>query len=113
MLLGFAVSMTMALMEIAGKPVFTNDQGVEPSPAVVDFHKPPLAAPAQTMFGDLGFTAIERTRPPMFVGPRERHWLPGGVPDVVRSRSLDIVRLRALEAFMRAFGGIEPCGSAR
>src|SRR5260370_25011536 len=97
MTLGLEVSITMLLMEMAGKPVDTNVHGLPPSPAVLDFHSPPLAAPAQTMFGDFGFTAIARTRPPTFVGPRERHELPAE-PESVRLRSFGIVLRRTFDA---------------
>src|SRR5512136_207545 len=71
MVWGVTGSITMALTESEGKPVSTRVQAASPSPPVSDFQRPPLAEPAQTISGLTGFTARERTRPPMLFGPSE------------------------------------------
>jgi hypothetical protein len=73
MTFGFELSIAMALTEREGNPVFTYVQGDSPIPPVVDFHRPPLADPTQTLSGSLGCRAMARTLPPTFVGPSETH----------------------------------------
>ncbi len=73
MMLEFPGERTTELTDTVGKPVLTYVHAFEPTPAEVDFHNPPLAAPTQTLFELEGSTVIDSTLPPTLFGPIDCH----------------------------------------
>ena len=109
---GLTGSMAIVLTESVLYPVLTNVHALVPAPPVVDYHNPPLAEPAQTIFELLGLTARERTRPPTLFGPRETH-CDDASADFENSSSLFIEVFAYRAAFWNASCGIKSYGRAR
>src|SRR5437870_2101277 len=108
---GFDVSIAIELTERVGYPVLTRLHAFVPSPPVVDFQSPPLAEPAQTIFGVFGLTAIASIRPPTLFGPSDRQL--DASEGLENLSSLFIVLLTYRAAFSNAPRGMKSKGSAR
>src|SRR3989304_9387948 len=88
---------------MASDPIFKTSclchSGVQVRPASSLFHTPPPAAPAQIMFGWVGWAIAQVMRPPIFVGPANCHSasddtgdLPFALRRSVAKRSIDASR---------------------